>query len=91
MKNAFFEFRIFYPFARSYSDKTPAQLYHQMEQMRKREYEERIRGIEDGDFIPMIMSSSGGMGTQMTRAVKHLASKIALKTGEKHGKSFAAN
>ena len=86
MKNAFFEFRIFYPFARSYSDKTPAQLYHQMEQMRKREYEERIRGIEDGDFIPMIMSSSGGMGTQMTRAVKHLASKIALKTGEKHGK-----
>ena len=77
MRNAFFEFRVFYPFARSYSDLEPSAVYKLQANARKREYAQRIRDIEDGDFTPMIMASTGGMGPEMSMAVKHLARKIA--------------
>jgi hypothetical protein len=82
MRNAFFEFRVFYPHARSYVNQSPSTLYNKFEKDRKREYEQRIRDIEDGDFTPMIMSSTGGMGPQMSTALKHLASSIADKKNE---------
>jgi hypothetical protein len=84
MRNAFFEFRVFYPHARSYQDQSPLRTYNLLEKSRKREYEQRIRDIEDGDFTPMIMSSSGGMGPGMSVALKHLAKKIADKRKESY-------
>lgn len=84
MRNAFFEFRVFYPHARSYQGQSPSSLYRSMELSRKREYEERIRQVEDGDFTPMIMSSTGGMGSQMQNALKHIARKLADKRTEQY-------
>merc|ERR1711966_429727 len=46
--------------------------------MGRREYSERIRNVEDGDFTPMILSS-GGMGPEMNIALKHLARLTAAK------------
>ena len=40
---------------------------------------ENIRNVEDGDFTPMILSSSGGMGPEMNIALKHLARLTAAK------------
>ena len=34
---------------------------------------------EDADFTPMILSSSGGMGAEMSMAIKHLAKKVSEK------------
>ena len=75
--NAFFDFRVFYPFAPSYVDTPIPQLYKRFEQSKRREYEQRINLVEDGSFAPMVMSSTGGMGEQMTEVIKHLARRNA--------------
>ena len=78
-ENALFDFRVFYPHAKSYRSKTPAALYRQEALRKKREYEQRICEVEGGSFTPMIMSSSGCMGPEMQIAIKHLARKLADK------------
>jgi hypothetical protein len=85
-RNAFFEFRVFYPHARSHLDQLPTDLYKKIQNDRKREYEQRIRRVEDGDFTPMIMSSTGGMGPQMSMALKHIAQKLSDKQNKKYPK-----
>ena len=83
-RSAFFECRAFYADASSHKSKSPAQLYKEQAKCRRREYEERIHQVEDGDFTPTIMSSSGGMGPEMVIALKHLARLIALKRDEEY-------
>ena len=60
-RNAFFEFRVFYAFASTHKSKSPAKLYKHIANIRRREYGARINNVEDGDFTPMILSSSGGL------------------------------
>ena len=81
-QNAFFEFRIVYPFALSYLKLAPADLYEHVAHLRKMEYEHRINQVDNGSFTPMIMLSTGGMGAEMTIAMKHLARKLADKRKE---------
>ena len=78
-RNAFFEFRVFYPHAHSYKSTKPQALYKQIARTRRREYGERVSQCEDADFTPMILSSSGGMGAEMSMAIKHLAKKVSEK------------
>jgi len=85
-QNAFFDTRIFYPFASSYLFATPSQLYKRVARAKKREYEERINFIEDGSFTPLVMSSSGGMCEEMSIAIKHLARLQAEKRNENYSK-----
>jgi len=81
-QNAFFDFRVIYPFASSYLSKSPAALFRMSSKHKKRVYLERITSVDNGSFTPMIMSSSGGMGPEMTVAIKHLARKLAEKRNE---------
>lgn len=83
-QNAFFEFRIFYPFASSYLSSPLPALYRRFAKERKREYEERINKVDSGSFTPMVASSTGGMGPEMHMALKHLASMLAEKRGERY-------
>ena len=83
-QNAFFEFRIVYPFASSYLKLAPAELYEHVAHLRKMEYEQRINQVDNGSFTPMIMLSTGGMGAEMTIAMKHLARKLADKRKESY-------
>jgi hypothetical protein len=85
-RNAFFEFRVFNPNARNNLSKTPATLHDLFEKARSREYKQRINEVDCGDFVPMIMSSTGGMGKDMQRAVKHLAKALAEKKNETYSK-----
>ena len=57
----------------------PQALYKQIARTRRREYGERVLQVEDADFTPMILSSSGGMGAEMSMALKHLGEKVAEK------------
>jgi len=70
--------------ANSYFSQTTAATYRAVEKTRKREYQQRVIEVEGGTFTPMIMSSSGGMGGEMTVAVKHLARQIADKNNEEY-------
>jgi hypothetical protein len=78
-KNAFFDFRVFYPFAASYFGKSLRATYRDCGKAKKREYEERVGQVEDGSFTPMVMSSAGGMGPEMVVALKYLAARLAIK------------
>jgi hypothetical protein len=86
MRNAFFEFRAFYAFARTYMNQNLSKLYQKFSKTRKREYEQRVREVDAGDFTPMIVSSSGGMGPEMQIALKHLSRKIADKQNDTYSR-----
>ena len=81
-KDAFFEFRVFYPFASSIANKSVETSFSHMSKARKREYEERINHVDNGSFTPMILASTGGTGTEMSVALKVLAEKLAEKNNE---------
>ena len=42
--------------------------------------------IEHGTFTPLIFSVSGAMGKECSMFHKHIAERLAIKTGEKYGK-----
>ena len=81
-RDAFFEFRVSYPFATTYKNQKPHKLCRSLERKRKCEYEQRVRQVEDVDFTPMVMLSTGGMGEQASIALKHLAELLAKKRNE---------
>jgi len=83
-QDAFFEFRVFYPFASSYLSSSLPALYRRHSKARKREYEERINRVDCGSFTPMVAASTGGMCAEMHIALKFLASLLAEKRGEKY-------
>jgi len=65
---------------------THCALYRSVAKIKKREYEQRIRNVEAGNFTPMVISISGGMCPEMAMAVKHLARKLSEKTKEPYPK-----
>ena len=83
-QRAFFDVRVFNPFAPSHHSTPLAQCYRRNELEKRRAYEERIREIEHGSFSPLVFTTSGGMGTTATVVYKRLASLIA----EKHDTSY---
>ena len=74
-KDAFFEFRVFYPFASSLANKSVDASFSHMSKARKREYQERINQVDNGSFTPMILASTGGTGDEMDVALRILAAK----------------
>ena len=78
-QNAFFDVRVFNPYAPSHRGTTLAQCYRRNEQEKKHAYEERVREIENGSFSPLVFSTSGGMGPIATVVYKRIASQIAEK------------
>jgi hypothetical protein len=83
-QNAFFEFRIFYPFASSYLSTSLPALYRRQAKERKRQYEERVNKVDSGSFTPMVASSTGGMCAEMQITLKYMASLLAEKRGERY-------
>ena len=82
---AFFDVRVFNPFAQSYRNTSLSQCYRRNEMEKKRAYDERVREIEHGSFSPLVFSTSGGMGTTATVVYKRIASMIA----DKHNKPYS--
>ena len=50
-----------------------------MSRPKKREYGQRVRGVEHGVFTPLVLSTNGGMGKEATTFYKRLAVMIAQK------------
>eukprot|EP00731_Ephydatia_muelleri_P024258 Em0016g529a len=66
---------------------TPSSCYRKHENIKKREYELRIREIERASFTPIVLSSTGGMGSIATTTYKRLASLLADKWGTSYRNS----
>jgi hypothetical protein len=78
-RQAYFDVKVVSPFARSYAHLKPAQLFHQAERAKIREYRERILEVEHGDFTPLVFTCSGGMAPQSQTVLKRLAEKMSKK------------
>ena len=60
------------------------QIYHNQEREKKRKYNERIINVEKATFVPLVFTTSGGMGPECQRFNKRLAELIALKRNESY-------
>ena len=67
------------PFARSYVNLKPEQLFRQAELAKQREYKERINQVECADFNPLVFTCTGGMAPQSSMVVKRLAERLSIK------------
>ena len=87
-QRAFFDVRVFNPYAPSYQNTPLSQCYRKNELEKKREYEERVREIEHGSFSLLVFSAAGGMGTTATIVYKRLASLLAEKQGRPYSRTL---
>ena len=87
-QNAFFDVRVFNPYALSHLGTTLVQCYRRNEQEKKRTYEERVREVEHGSFSPLIFSTSGGMGPIATVVYKRIATLIAEKRNQPYSRTL---
>ena len=76
---AFFDVRIFNPFAKSYLNTKLETVFKQQEAEKKKEYGERVVRIEHGSFTPIVMSAYGGFGVETSKCISNLVDKISEK------------
>lgn len=79
MRQAYFDVKVVSPFARSNVHLKPSQLFNKAERSKMREYKERIKQVEHGDFHPLVFTCTGGMAPQSHLVLKKLAEKLSEK------------
>ena len=87
-EHAFFDVRVFNPLAPSYCKSSLNATYRHHKNIKKRDYEQRVREIEHGTFTPLVFSASRGMAPAATTAFKRLASLIAEKHQQEYSKTI---
>ena len=78
-EQAFFDTRIFNPFALKHRRQNLAKAFKSNEAEKKRSYNQRIIEVEHGSFTPLVLSANGGMGRECQHFISTLADKIATK------------
>ncbi|XP_064395274.1 uncharacterized protein LOC135342473, partial [Halichondria panicea] len=78
-ERAFFDVRVFNPYAPSNRQPQLSTTYRKHENIKKRAYDQRIRDVENSTFTPLILSSIGGLGRAATSTYKRLASLLSTK------------
>jgi hypothetical protein len=81
MRQAYFDIKVVSPYARSYDHMSSASLYRMAEKSKEREYKDRIRNVEHGDFNPVVFTTTGGMAPQCHLIVKRIAALISERNG----------
>ena len=59
-------------------------MYRKHESIKRRTNEERVREVEHGTFIPLVMPLTGGFGRAANVCYKRLASMLALKLDQSY-------
>ena len=62
---------------RSYSHLTPAALFKQAERVKERDYGERIRRVDHGDFTTLVFTCTGGMAPESQIVIQRLAESMS--------------
>ena len=76
-ERAFFDVRVFSPFARSNHWGTLNAVYRRQEQEKRRKYGQRVRELEHASFVPLVFTCTGGAGPAATTFLKRLADRIS--------------
>ena len=81
---AFFDIRVCHPNADLYRDLSPKQIFRIHENEKKRKYNSRITGIEQGTFTPQVFTTTGGMAEECLRYHSRLAELLSAKEQESY-------
>ena len=74
-----FDFRIFHKNTDSYKEKEISSSYKLHENVKRRDYEQRVTQVEKSSFTPLVYSTTGGMGPLATVSQLRVASLVAEK------------
>lgn len=88
-QNAFYDVRVFHPNAPSYRQSSLPALYRRHELIKKREYGDRVRLVEQASFTPLIFSSTGGMGKEAKVFYQRLANLLSTRQNAKYSTTLA--
>ena len=61
-----------------------ADVYQKNEREKMRAYSDRILQVEKGSFVPLVFSTTGGMGPQCVRTHQRIAELVADKENERY-------
>ena len=88
-QQVFLDVRVIHPNSASYISKEPANLYREHEQRKKRDYLRRVQLVEGGAFVPLITSTTGGLGEQFQAVLKRTAALIEQRHGEPYAETVS--
>lgn len=83
-QSAFFDVRVTNTNAASQVAMPIEKIYKKHENEKKKQYNDRVLNNEHGSFTPLVFSINGGMSKECKTFHKHLADKIAVKTGQQY-------
>ena len=83
-QSAYFDVRITNVNSNSQMNIPSETIYKNHENEKKRKYNDHVINCEHGSFTPLVFSINGGMSHEGSIFHKHLAEKIANKTGQKY-------
>ena len=89
LDRAFTDVRVIHPQAQSNASSSLQQMYRKHENEKKNKYNDRILQVEKATFTPLVFSTTGGMGNEAARFLRHLAGKISNKTGQTYNDTVA--
>ena len=76
---AYFDVKVFNPYAKSYINQNLDAVFRSGESSKKRAYNSRVIRIEHGTFTPLVFSSCGGNGFETGVFIKKLTEQLAEK------------
>ena len=83
-EKTFFDIRVTHPNCDSNKNKSLAQIYKEQEAEKKGKYNDRILQTEKASFVPLVFTTTGGLGKECDKLNKKLADLIAAKRGESY-------
>ena len=81
-EKTFFDVRVTHPNTKKNRNRSLEQIYASQEEEKKNLYNDRVLQVEKASFIPLVFTTTGGMGPECEKANKKIAEKIATKTKE---------
>ena len=88
-QQAFFDVRVFNPFAKRHAKKSLLKSFAINEKEKKMSYNSRVQEIEQGSFTPLVFSTTGGMARECFTFYSRLAKLISKKRCEDMSKVSA--
>ena len=89
LDRAFTDIRVLHPQAQSNANTSLFQMYRRHENEKKSKYNDRVLQVEKATFTPLVFSTTGGMGNEAARFLKHLAVKLSNKSGQSYSDTVA--
>ena len=84
-QKAFFDVKVFNPFAQCYIKSNIEKAFICNEKEKKREYNQRVIQLEHGTFSPLVFTPYGGSSRETEHVIRTLCAKVAAKRDLPYG------